>query len=755
MSNSTAHPLEGAVRAALQPPALRPAFDAAVRQRLRAAARQPRTAPRWRLSRRLALAGLVAALVLAITLAIGPQRVLAQVLGWFGYVPGAGYVETEGGLRVLANPHTFTQDGISVSILDGLVDDKHTILTILFEGIRREQKPTSENEPGCWPSPIVRLPDGRGLEVIGGGGGGGPTWMRMELTYPALPLDVNEATLQIPCVPEVLPGLGPENMEMPLLFEPAPEGFMTLPVQPLDAPTEQAAAPHGFALSVDDYVELDDGYLIRGRLSWEESEFTAPEFWWIGLRLVDADDNEIPVEFEEFPNPPTDPDQHYLTWILRTNTKYITSPAQIVLDELSVRITQSQETAAEVAIDLGPNPTHGQTWQVDANIPLNDHSVRLDSLTFESRPDGTYSLMARILYDTAFITNTTLMDKDNRSRMFGMYGGQAETGVQELGIIYDYLPTGIHRFWVDNYFVRMEGPWAAALTLPPPSGEPPAGVACLMPEDWQRVVTAPSTALPAGIGGRLLLGGGEVIDFDGELYNQPIQGVWPALSSDGTQLAYVDDTGLHLMQLETGQRQRISQPGAYSPVWAPSGDRLAYIQSGQGIAVVNADGSGQARVPAADADMIGIAGWMPDGRKLVVASLAPEGSMLQAIDLDSGAVEDLFVIDNRKGGFAHLSPDGEHVLYSGAALFGQMYYGLYVSKLDGSQARLLAQTDDEVVFLTAGAWSPDGQWLLLNPNDPMEMTRTPQHPLLLNWETCEAILVPGVQGAVVGWAAEP
>src|SRR5690606_11630809 len=129
---------------------------------------------------------------------------------------------------------------------------KHTMLTILFEGIRQEQKPTSEDVPGCWPSPIVRLPDGRGLEVIGGSGGGGPTWMQMELTHPSLPQDVNEAMLEIPCVPEVLPGLGPEDMVLPLMFEPAPQGLNTLPVQPLQQATEPAGAPHGFAVGVDD-----------------------------------------------------------------------------------------------------------------------------------------------------------------------------------------------------------------------------------------------------------------------------------------------------------------------------------------------------------------------------------------------------------------------------------------------------------------------------------------------------------------------
>ena len=38
------------------------------------------------------------------TLVIGPQRVWAAVRGLLGYLPGVGYVQTDGSLRVLAEP---------------------------------------------------------------------------------------------------------------------------------------------------------------------------------------------------------------------------------------------------------------------------------------------------------------------------------------------------------------------------------------------------------------------------------------------------------------------------------------------------------------------------------------------------------------------------------------------------------------------------------------------------------------------------
>ncbi len=759
MSNYAAHPLEGAVRAALHAPALAPQFQAALRQRLLAAAlAQTPAPPRRRLTRRWAWVGLVLALVLAATLAIGPQRVLAQVLGWFGYVPGTGYVETEGGLRVLANPHTYQQDGIRVSTVDGLVDDTHTVLTILFEGIRQEQKPTSEDVPGCWPSPILRLPAGRELEVIGGGGGGS-TWMRMELTYPALPPDVNEATLLIPCVPEVMPGLGPENMEMPLLFEPAPEGFLALPVQPIGAPTEQAPAPHGFALSVDDYVELEDGYLIRGRLSWEESQFTSPQFWWFDLLMVDADGNHIPVEFEEFPNPPTDPSQRYLVWTLRTNTKYIASPANIMLAELSVNVTQVRESASGFEIDLGANPIDGQTWQPDATLQVGAYEALVESAAFEARVDGTYSLVSRITFDPQHITTLTVVDLDNLSKMWSWSGGgDIAAGVLETGFIYDYFPTGVHRFVLDNYYLRLEGPWSAALTLPPPSGEPLQPAACLSEASWQALRDA-ALPLPDAVAGQFLVEGPApqgvyfpslfMSDARGQQRHELPPGGWGALSPDGSHVSFVNSAGLHLYRLADGADTVLTN--GFSPVWSPSGERLAFLDNG--LWVTNLDGTQQTAVPGNYADLAGLAGWLPDGQHLVVLANTPAGMQVQQVNINTGAAQDLFVMDSLKTAFAKLSPDGEWLAYS-ANVFGSIQKGIFISRLDGSQARQIAQPGNEVIFIT-GAWSPDSRWLLLNPYNSAQTAPGPYNPVLVDTQSCQPHLLPGVLGNVVGWAPEP
>ena len=122
---------------------------------------------------------------------------------------------------------------------------------------------------------------------------------------------------------------------------------------------------------------------------------------------------------------------------------------------------------------------------------------------------------------------------------------------------------------------------------------------------------------------------------------------------------------------------------------------------------------------------------------------------MQMLHLRTGETEDLFLIDNLKGGFAHLSPDGARIIFS-AGVFGKMNYGIYMANLDGSDKRLLAEPGDDFIF-TMGAWSPDGQWLILNPYDVSSYVPEPQHPIAINLETCQILILNQLLGNVTAW----
>ncbi|MEX2144136.1 MAG: hypothetical protein WD740_06030, partial [Anaerolineales bacterium] len=300
MSDLLTRRFEDQIRAVMAAPAASDQFVTALRQRLRrqAQAARPHRAA-WTLSPLRSFSLGLMVLLLATILLIGPQRVLAQVLDWLGYVPGVGFVDQEGGLRVLEAPVSQTRDGITVTIEAGLIDAERTRLTFYFEGIPQAWKPISEDEAGCAATPSLLFPDGTYYPILEGEGTGGVSWMREEFLYGALPADLNEITVLVPCVPELRTGVGPEDWVFTIRFVPAPEDFEVLPILPLPAVTTTGSdnnSPHGMQLTVSELVEMENGYLFRGVFTWELSQYEDPEFWDLPLTLTDAAGNTFPLE---------------------------------------------------------------------------------------------------------------------------------------------------------------------------------------------------------------------------------------------------------------------------------------------------------------------------------------------------------------------------------------------------------------------------------------------------------------------------
>lgn len=764
MSDLRTSRLEDQIRAAMAVPAASDEFVAALRERLRhqAPAIRPRRAG-WTLTplRSFSLGLLV--LLLAAILVIGPQRVLAQVLDWLGYVPGVGFVDQEGGLRVLEAPVSQTRDGITITIEDGLIDAERTRLTFFFDGIRQELKSLSEDGPGCSETPSLLLPNGKVYPILEGEGSGGPTWMRQEFRYGTLPLELNEIQVLIPCVPEVRPGAGPEDWVFTIRFVPAPADFEVLPILPLPEVTTTAerAAPHGMQLSVDELVELEDGYLFRGTFTWENSSYEDPEFWDLPLILTDAAGQPIPLKISyELPYGPVS--ESFFTWTAQTQLKNIASPVTFTVEGMSVRALTEFSDENSFAFDVGDYPQAGQVWPVNKVLDLGGYPVTVSEVTFEALADGTYSLLANLQRDPQQITALNFLDQDNHSSMLWSSSGPGfdyEDGDLLLGIGYDYLPVGVHHFWVDNYFVRLPGPWSATVDLPASSAVDPAPAPqiCLTQAAWQQLSLSPAPLSPEA-SGRVLLhdftGGGLLPDvrlsgMDGSQPQIIDIGSWAALSPDGQLVAYAHN-GLRVVDLASGQsRLLIAEDSSYAIAWAPDSSRLAFIRGGQGLHVINADGTGLRASPGGNANMIGVAGWLPDGARVVVTSISPDGTQVQTVNVDTGEVEDNGVIQNLKGGFASLSPDGTQLAFS-ESTFGQINYSVYVANLDGTEKRLVAESGGEIAF-AAGTWSADSEWLIVNVS-PTAGPSYSESPVMLNVATCQTFILPDLAGEIVGWA---
>lgn len=195
-----------------------------------------------------------------------------------------------------------------------------------------------------------------------------------------------------------------------------------------------------------------------------------------------------------------------------------------------------------------------------------------------------------------------------------------------------------------------------------------------------------------------------VRSLDGTYSQKLADGNWHSLSKDGTRLAYAVGKDLHVLDLSSGQDSMVgtSGTGGVGMIWSPNGTRILYTDI-ESLFVINADGSERKKVD--DGLEIAVVGWLPDSQTVIYAVRGDNGFGLKSYHLQTGERRDHFTFDN-KCGFAAISPDGQWVSFADR-VFGLFPYGIFVSRLDGSERRLIA--DPELISMYKTVWSPNGQ----------------------------------------------
>ena len=132
----------------------------------------------------------------------------------------------------------------------------------------------------------------------------------------------------------------------------------------------------------------------------------------------------------------------------------------------------------------------------------------------------------------------------------------------------------------------------------------------------------------------------------------------PALSSDGTRLAYSDNgkgSDRFIVVIDLGTKKKMTlnthNSNCYGAVWSPDGKMLAYNQflgSKWAIAVINADNTG-ARLLGKNAEDCYSPVWTADGKNIIVQ----DGQNLKFIDL-SGQVVKTTRLNTMEGGLPEL-----------------------------------------------------------------------------------------------------
>jgi TolB protein len=206
------------------------------------------------------------------------------------------------------------------------------------------------------------------------------------------------------------------------------------------------------------------------------------------------------------------------------------------------------------------------------------------------------------------------------------------------------------------------------------------------------------------------------------LTNSPGSDMWPALSPDGSKIAFVShregNGDLYVMNSDGTNEISLapSDSADLLPVWSPDGQRIAftsYRDERSEVYLVNADGTGLLRLthtPGSDHAL----SWSPDGNWIVFLSRRSGNNDLWLMRSSDGSVVRQLTTYAGGDDEADWSPDGSQIAF---------VRGLQVWTLDihmDTEGIPLAGLERQVTALGSYShgpnWSPDGNRIAIHTN---------------------------------------
>jgi hypothetical protein len=723
---------EEEIRRSFQVPPVRAQFRSALRQDLAARARHDEL-PLRRLSLRPVWWVLAVVVIAALftTLLLGPQQVYAAVRRLFGYVPNVGIIEQQAGIRVLAQPASQTREGVTVSVNQAVLTDTETHILFGVAGVPLSAYGQLNNEtPGCSQPAYLRLPDGS----------------RLEINAP-VPADVSSATFVLPCIQDTLPGKAPEQWEFPLQFIAAPADFELIPVQEVTRPATatplaessstqaaSSAAPASAAVTVEQVIETADGFILLGRVIPQ-----IPAGSWLqitgGAVIRDAKGQSIAytIPLDAHLEPTDGLTQGGGDWALQFKTKDVHFPVSIAFTGVVLTATPDE---AEITLDVGAQPQPEQTWNVNQEISLGAHVIRLVSVTAEA--DG-YSFELDL-------------GGDHNSVSVSIAGSQAVGsggGARFAHLVYTQVPVGVLTIRFTNLTIGGQAQAWQADWQPdsvPTAADDSAPAVC-----FDAASLAEIPALPAGLDGYVYLTQTnplrQIVSMRMNGSDQQViaaDAARSALNSEGSLLAYLTADNLVIQRLDSAETELIPGTFGYNLRWSPDSSRLALVNANGAYGIFILDRETRTWTQVSNLGYETIAGWSPDGSTLYYAipDSSGAGFLLKSVAVNGENTRDVTLLEDSslKAPLPALSPDGSQVAYRGSD-----NASLYVKALDGSPARRVLDAPAQAI--NGIVWEREGYLLGVSLITSQSLDG---ESYLIALDSCESYRLPGVSGRLDG-----
>lgn len=691
-----------------------------------------------------------------------------------GYVPEIGLIDQSVPLRVLAEPVSITRDEITITVTSALLSADKTAIFIKVENVPSSAYPTSESDGGCLGKVDLKLANGTMLE---GGFLYGGNWniFEQKLEYASIPSEINDAIVLIACIGGTIEGMLPTNWEIPIRFMPAPDNLTVMPVIDLkptlesnidtETPLVDSQSLYGASLKIDKYIPLEDGYYLIGHTEWTDERVAniAPGGW--GLKAYDSLGNEVPIDpaiyDDDLIRESLQPNQ----WAYKIYGKNFNSPITLSIDQLNVEYLTPILTTINLPVsELNFHSEYlGREWEIDVPINIFDISAKITNITYIQRGD----LQG---FGINIQTDENLRQIDFSFEEGLITEGLSGISVGSLGNYYDAETKKISSSILTNAPIKfpivlgtttigINGIWKTTWNPPVDTTNSPfvfVEQACLDLFRWKEIESNQPSSFPTGLSGKILTMRSAlspepslfVSNLDGGNEQGFVFG-HGSLSPDGTKLAYSDENGVFkIMDIETRNVYMPTVPDGsiLDAVWSPDGRNIAFnvFADSRQIYVMDANGA-NVRQLVSENEMSFVLGWSGDSKQVLFYSIQRSNeNTLKLIDIETNSVTDLW---NMYGDSASISPNNQWIAYVDK-VNGRMGSGIYISRLDGSEKKLIAQLDYWVVLRPI--WSPDGNWLgfsVLN----IDLSSSELSLGVINIHSCEAFSLQGINGYIKSW----
>jgi Tol biopolymer transport system component len=724
--------------------------------------------------RKLTMAGLLTAITVA-TLFFAIPGVASATRKILGFIPGIGLIDQTSTLRILKEPVSDTRDGYTVTVENAVLDQEHTVITYSVEGPFNDNTNSTDGNIAeiCFAAAELHLPDGTIYQIPGGLTDS--TWesgYRVQYTYPAIPTNIDQATLLLPCLNPLPVGTGPENWEISLSFIPAPPEMTIYPVgiQTSPTPNPESANPeanvdHGININLESVIPLVDSQLVQVRVNWQNN----PNIAWVAIdrkdvTIIDNRGQEITFEPSLEAIDPNEGDPMSAAFGYKTSSVVTSGSAQLVINSIKAGFN----TSASITFDPGSDHQPDQVYEVNRDLKIDGHTLHIRSIEV-SEMGGNASLTVK-MESTDGILNASIVDTEHSV----VSGGSSEDGneadpVQSFWSSINYdggLPEGPVTLTVSLYIARIKGPWfvewtPATTSSMSPDAKPEQTV-CLTEEAWNASLSDP-LPIPDELNDMVLI---ELLDeetltnrlsltrLDGSEVKPLIDdGADASISPDRKMMVYANGEGkLLVYDFESGVSEPLAgvepNSGVAQLFWSPDGQQIGFTGTPDGMSpnifLANLDGTGAQLLNTVEPVKL-MQGWLPD-QGILYVTMDENGPVLKIIDPLTGEASTLFNVPQLATSIA-VSEDGKRLALNWVDESAGTQT-VFAFTPDGSQRKTLIEMNSEGNIRNM-VWSPDGAWLLVDLSWKIPDQRYTQ--VLIQVDTCQIIPVMNLKGKVLDW----